>query len=73
MVVFLPEWLANVHVGLVAAAADVHVVIAQDIRGSAISMAKTQEAAVGFKHAVIQQLVQDGCKRRRVTHEPIRC
>lgn len=68
---FLPERLASVKVRLVTATAGGHVVVTQQIRGSGRPLAQTQKAPVDIEHIVIQQLVQDGCKRHRerVTNE----
>lgn len=60
----LPERLAGVRVGLVAAGTRVHAVVAHQVVGAAGALTQSQSAAVHFEDVVIQQLVQDGCKRR---------
>ena len=66
---FLPECFAGFQVGLVAADADVHGVVTQEVRRSAGPLARTQKAAVHFEHAVVQQLVQDGWEKRKHSQE----
>lgn len=60
----LPELLAGVQVGLVAAGTRVHAVVAHQVGGAADALTQSQRAAVHFEDVVVQQLVQDGCKRR---------
>lgn len=67
--VFLPDCLAGVRVGVLAAAAEGHVVVAQQVGGTRDPLAHPQNAGFYFKHAVIQELVQDGCRWRNAgTH-----
>lgn len=60
---FLPQRLVYIQVGVVAAGAGGHAVVAQEVGGSADPLTGTQIAAVHLKHAFVQQLVQDGCRR----------
>lgn len=67
--VFLPDCLAGVRVGVLAAAAEGHVVVAQQVGGTRGPLAQPQNALVYFKHVVIEELVQDGCRWRNTgTH-----
>lgn len=58
---FPPKRLVGFLVGLVAAAADGHAVVAQQVRGPAHPLTR-QGAAVHPEDAFVQQLVQDGCR-----------
>lgn len=60
---FLPQRLIYIQVRVVAAGAGGHAVVAQEVGGSADALTGTQIAAVHLKHAFVQQLVQDGCRR----------
>lgn len=60
---FLPQRLVYIQVGVVAAGAGGHAVVTQEVGGSADPLTGTQIAAVHLKHAFVQQLVQDGCRR----------
>lgn len=58
-----PERLSSVHVRVVTAATGSHVVVAQEIRIPASPLTLTQDTAINFKHTIVQQLVEDGCRR----------
>lgn len=64
--IFHPQRLVYIQVGVVAAGAGRHAVVAQEVGGSADPLTGTQIAAVHLKHAFVQQLVQDGLAERGV-------
>lgn len=66
--VYPPDGLAGVQVRLLAAAAKGHVVVAQGVSGPREPLAQTLKALVHFKHAAVQQLVEDGCRAQNTAN-----